>query len=269
MVNQKAKASENSSITQVSGVLIQQTGLSFTECERLFNLLWQENFPKLEAKAIEIARNNVDILSRMVYEKIISSIDEINIEKLAQPDTQYAFNTAIQHVARKGNKIDIETLAELLKERIKKDNNDYLENCIESAIEMIPKLTHKMLNSIALIYFVNVVKVTNERLLEVFYRRISEVYLEQLSDITISELKQIGVIGAAIYGINYSTMDTFSLLQDNRYSFLNIDNVQSKYPYFYKVINFFDEKKFHLLNLTTSGELIGSIILEKITDSMR
>lgn len=87
-----------------------------------------ENFPRLKAIAASNTKENVDTLVKATFEKIDSKIDQISVEKLAQPDIQSTFNNVVQGVARKGGKVDIDLLPELLESRFEKDSTDYIDN---------------------------------------------------------------------------------------------------------------------------------------------
>ncbi|MEA2018548.1 MAG: LPO_1073/Vpar_1526 family protein, partial [Campylobacterota bacterium] len=140
---QKATVEENSTSIQVTGDF--SMGLTFESCERLFNLLLLENMPKLEAIAKQKAIENVNKLVDLTYKKLDDRIENIEIKKMSEPDVQSTFNIAVQGVAKKGEKIDIDLLADLLQSRLENDNDDYIDNCIESAVEIIPKLTNELL----------------------------------------------------------------------------------------------------------------------------
>ncbi len=100
----------------------------------MFQLLLTENFPKLEAAAAAKAKENTELLVKSTFQKLSAKIDSISIEKLAEPDVQNTFNTAVMGAAKKGLKIDIDLLAELLESRIEKGNTNYVDNCIEVAV---------------------------------------------------------------------------------------------------------------------------------------
>ena len=259
-MNQKAQANENSTIIQVAGSLNQ--GISFADSERLFNLLLKENFPKLEAIAASTAKRNVDTLVKATFEKIDSKINQINVEKLAQPDVQSTFNSAVQGVARKGSKIDIDLLADLLEARIEKDNTNYIDNCIEAAVEMVPKLTSDMLVILPALYFIQELEWSNPTEIDNVYGLIYDRFLSRGGTISHSKLKTMASIGVGIY-VNVIGSNTFEGMK-KKYSCLQVINAESKYPRMHQALNFYDQKDLHQLTLTTPGQVIAIKMLEEI-----
>ncbi len=258
-MNQKAQANENSTVIQVTGNLTQ--GISFTDCERLFNLLLTENFPRLEAIAASKAKENVDALVKATFEKIDSRIDKVSAEKLAQPDVQSTFNNAIQGVARKGTKIDIDLLAELLESRIEKDSTDYLDNCIEAAVEIVPKLTSDMLAILPALHFIQSLHYGNPTDIDHVYGFIYDRFLSRCDDITPSKLKTMASIGVGNY-INIMGSNTFENMKE-KYPHLREIGAESKHPRMLQALNFYDQKNLHRLSLTTPGQVIAIKLLAK------
>lgn len=263
-MNQKAQANENSTVIQIAGNLTQ--GISFAECERLFNLLLTENFPRLEAIAASTAKENVDALVKATFEKIDSKIDQISVEKLAQPDVQSTFNNAVQGVARKGTKIDIDLLAELLESRIEKDSTDYIDNCIEAAVEMVPKLTSDMLAILPALHFIQSLTWSNPAEVDNVYGLIYDHFLSRGEDMSRSKLKTMASIGVGSY-VNIMGSNTFEGMKEKNNYLQGID-AESKYPRMYQALNFYDQKDLHQLTLTTPGQVIAIKMLAKIFPSL-
>ncbi|EKT65953.1 LPO_1073/Vpar_1526 family protein [Providencia alcalifaciens] len=263
-MNQKAQANEKSTVIQIAGNLTQ--GISFADCERLFNLLLTENFPRLEAIAISKAKENVDALVKATFEKIDSKIDQISVEKLAQPDVQSTFNNAVQGAARKGTKIDIDLLAELLESRIEKDSTDYIDNCIEAAVKMVPKLTSDMLAILPALYFIQSLTYNDPDKIDSIYGSIYDHFLSRGIGMSLSKLKTMASIGVGSY-MSIVGSSTFEDMKE-KYTYLQSIDSESKYPRMYQALNFYDEMNLHRLTLTTPGQVIAIKMLAKIFPSM-
>jgi hypothetical protein len=259
-MSQKAKASDGATVIQVAGNF--QQGISLADCERLFNLLLTENFPRLEAVAAAQAKENVNTLVKATFEKIEAKIALVSVDKLAQPDVQSTFNTAVQGAARKGAKIDIDLLAELLEARIEKENSDYVDNCIEAAVEMVPKLTSEMLALLPALHFIQALSYDAPDQLDQIYGKVHDLFLSKCGDITPSKLKTMASIGVGTY-INIMGADTFASL-NNKYPHLKEEGAEARSPRVIEAHKFYDTKSLHQLTLTTPGQVIAVKMLEKI-----
>lgn len=264
-MSQKAEANDSSTVIQVTGNFHQ--GISLTDCERLFNLLFTENFPKLEAVAAAKAKENVDILVKSTFEKIEKKIDQVSAEKLAQPDVQATFNTAVQGAAKKGNKTDIDLLAELLESRVEKLNNNYLDNCIEAAVEMVPKLTNEMLSLLPALHFIQTLAYNAPAELDAAFEAINERFLSKCHEITPSMLKTMASIGVGSY-INITGNNTYSEMKKTRYPHLNDSDADHHHPKMISALKLYDTKSFHQLTLTTPGQVIAIKMLSRVFTSI-
>ena len=253
-MNQKSTVKDNSTALQVAGNM--SVGLTFENCERLFNLLLQENFPKLEAAAAKKAQENVNNLVATTYKKFEERLDQIEIAKMVEPDVQSTFNSAVQGAAKKGDKIDINLLSGLLQSRLDKDNDDYVDNCIESAVEIIPKLTSELLSVLPI-----------EAALDVIFQNLDRIYFSQCNNISINKLKTIASSGAGNY-INIMGGDTLNKTFKKKYPTLNIVDVGNKFPHVVRVLDQYDKLSLYQLSLTTAGQVIATKMLEKIFGEM-
>ncbi|AKH38499.1 LPO_1073/Vpar_1526 family protein [Nitrosomonas communis] len=263
-MNQKAQATDGAKVIQVTGNFNQ--GISFADCERLFNLLMTENFPRLEAIAATKAKENVDALIKSTFEKIESRIDQVSAEKLAQPDVQCTFNTAVQSAAKKGHKIDIDLLAELLEARIEKESSDYIDNCIEAAVEMVPKLTSEMLALLPALHFIQALNYNTPAELDAAFGAIYDRFLSKCVGMTSSKLKTMASIGVGNY-INIMGGNTFSEMK-KKYLHLQQTDVELNHPRMVEALKFYDQNNLHQLTLTTPGQVIAIKLLAKIFPSI-
>jgi len=258
-MSQKATVKEDSTSVQVGGNLT--VGLSFENCERIFNLLLLENMPKLEAIAQEKAVENVHELVRLTYQKLDDRVEKIELKKISEPDVQSTFNTAVQGVAKKGEKIDIDLLANLLQSRLESENDDYIDNCIELAVEIIPKLTNELLSVIPIIHFIQSMSISDQNQLNQALISLDKLYLSKCSEISFNKLKTIASTGA---GELITINDSYAVAKlKNRYSMVYA-NVDGKFQGAIKVLITYEKLKLYKLTLTTSGEVIAIKMLEKI-----
>lgn len=260
-MNQKATVKDNSTSVQVAGDM--SVGLNFENCERLFNLLLHENFPKLEAAAAQKAQENVNRLVSSTYQKLEARLEQIEISKLAEPDVQSTFNSAVQGAAKKGDKIDINLLSELLQSRLEKESDDYVDNCVESAVDIIPKLTHELLSVLPIVHFIQSLSYSNEKALDQVFIELNRHFLSQCRNISTTKLKTIASSGAG----NYINVMGGNTLQDSfkkKYPVLQTDDVKAKFPNVCSFLEEYDKLSLHQLTLTTAGQVIATKMLEKV-----
>ncbi|WP_010604788.1 LPO_1073/Vpar_1526 family protein [Pseudoalteromonas maricaloris] len=264
-MTQKATVKDGSTSVQVAGDM--SVGLTFENCERLFNLLLQENFPRLEAVAAQKAKENVDKLVSATYKKLDERLDQIEVSKLAEPDVQSTFNSAVQGAAKKGDKIDINLLSELLQSRLEKDNDDYVDNCIESAVDIIPKLTNELLCVLPVVHFVQSLSFSDESVINIIFTQLNQHYLSQCNAVTANKLKTIASSGAGNY-INIMGGNTLEDSFKKRYPILDTPDVNSKFPNVVSFLAQYDKLELHKLSLTTAGQVIAVKMLEKVFGKM-
>ncbi|MGE4529910.1 MAG: LPO_1073/Vpar_1526 family protein [Acidithiobacillus sp.] len=238
-----------------------QQGLSFESVERLFQLLLAENFPKLQEEAAAKARQYTDELVRKTYARLSSKIEKISPHKMAEPDVQSTFNDAIQSVARKGEKANIDLLSDLLELRVENDNSNFLDICIEVAVSIVPKLTQEMLCALATVQFVQHLTIQDPGALEPMYEIVYREYTSKCDHVTIAKLMTISAFGAGSY-MNIMGSDTFNQFKQ-KYLALNAENAKDKFPFMVRTLSAYDTKEMHKLSLNTPGQVIAITLLKK------
>lgn len=264
-MTQKASVKDNSVSIQSNRDV--NVGLTFSECERLFDLLLKENFPKLEEAAAKKAAENVSLLVQSTYQKIESRINDIDVKKLAEPDTQATFNDAVQGAAKKGAKIDLDLLSGLLQQRLDKSNDDYLDNCIEEAVKIIPKLSGELISVIPVVHFIQNLQASNPESLDQIFSLINSLFMSKCNNVTEYKLVTLASTGIANY-INVTGQDTFSSKIKQQYKILNSEDASAKFPNVISLLKEYDRLRLHTLTLTTQGQIIGTKLLERIFGHM-
>ena len=133
--------------------VIQKVGItSIVDAERLFGILFKQNFPKIQEEAQRVAEERAEKYCKSFIEKANSQLSEDDIKKMSEPDVQYILTKSIIDAGRKDDDELRENLSRLLVERIK--HSDQNLKCIvyNEAIETIPKLTPDELKIIALCF---------------------------------------------------------------------------------------------------------------------
>lgn len=154
-VNQRAGL--GSEVTQI-GTQIVYEGLSPSEACKLATNLFVENFPKLQAQALETVNARVDELMTDVAKKLEEK-SITNMAAFSEPDVQYAVYEAQKSYARFGTKEMLATLSSLIANRVEYNNDNIcLKVAVDKAIEISGLLTKKHLDFLALLFSVSHVK---------------------------------------------------------------------------------------------------------------
>lgn len=259
-MNQKVKASDGAVVVQAQGDV--HYGLGMTEVERLFQLLLSENMPKLQTMATEKAQENTQALIELVRQEFTMKVDSINLAQLTEPDVQAIINEAVQGAAKKGRKIDLQTLASLVIDRLNEENDDFFDISLEESIRIIPKLSKDLLYALALTHFIKSLSLTNptvDNLEEVFHCLKSELLIH-CDNITDTRLITLGATGA----VNYINMVKHNTLESyiERHPSLSEVDLDVAAPSLKYVLSKYDELNLHKITLTLPGVLIANKLLE-------
>lgn len=261
-MNQKATAKSNSGVIQAGRDV--NYGLSMTEVERLFQLLFNENMPHLQEKAFEKAQDNINLLIEEVRQEFTQKIDSINIQVLTEPDVQSAINDAVQGAAKKGEKIDLSVLASLVVDRMNDGHDDFFYNSLEESIKIIPKISKDLLSALALNYLIKNLTMNSTTLekLEEAFTLLKENFLIHCKNITDTRLITLESIGAVNY-VNMMRGDTLKEYTEERYAtILSEVNLEKDAPNLKYVLNQYDKLDLHKITLTFPGILIANKLLE-------
>lgn len=146
LISTIGKFYESTQINILSGsgnqIITQNVGItSISDAERLFELLFKENFPKLQEEAQKIAQQSINKFCKEFVIKAKANLNEEEIKKLADPDIQYVLTKSILQAGRRDKKDLRENLSYLIVERIKNSDHDLKSLVYNEAIETIGKLT--------------------------------------------------------------------------------------------------------------------------------
>lgn len=271
-MTQKLVAKNDAQAFQAGRDLNQYVGLSQSECERLFQLLFLENMPKMEAIAQAEAQKNVDSLIQTTYKKIAERLDKIESERMAQPDFQATANEAVIGVSRKGSEENIEILSNLIVQRLNKNNDEFLDLTIELATSVVAKLTKNQVNFVVLKYFLNdltlsgtcvtlsVIEDFSEKVYSNFYN--SEVNLSELN------IRHLASLGLLEYNFMYGH-DIFESAYQNKYGHLASDFekfktlLESNCPKYHELLDYYSNSRLKKVNLSNIGIVVAICALLK------
>ena len=128
-------------------------GLAVREVRELVNLFLEQNFPRLRQDAMEAAQANTENFLSEFQNTLAKNATHLEISSFRDPDVQYSLNEAAIGAAKRGEHANLETLVELLIERVSKKNDDLSNLVYSEAIRIVPRLTRSQINYLTFLYY--------------------------------------------------------------------------------------------------------------------
>lgn len=246
-------------------------GMSFTEVERVFTILFENNFPKLQEIAARTAEENVTKFVGKLKEDFVRNSEKIDMSKIAEPDVQYMFNDIMKSNARKGEKANPEILSALVVQRISTDSNDMLSLTCGEAMDIVPKLNTEHISFLTfhqMMYKVFNLAYTKYTEFEEWGQLIMKVSnnIFELSDINIKYLEYLGVLSKDYVVQNQfykGTLKAYSFLKDVAYNVMD-NEFKVNAPTFYNLIKYCENNFLSQIQLTPIGQLIALVNIKKV-----
>lgn len=269
----KQESGDNSSAYQAGRDLTvnNQSGLGYTDVKALCLDLIHDNFPKLQAIAMEEVNRRIVAFSESLKVEIESRGNSVNLDKLANPDVQAALNDALQGAAKKGSEGQMSTLSKLVTARLESGNSELLDIVIEEAIRVTPKLTQDQLRFLALHHYLSATKQTAQNIpFELIDALVRNVYNKffvgpRLSDGGINYLAGLGLLT-----INHLSGGNMFEHFAKEYPWLGSDakdfeaKAKEKAPHFHQMLSSFNEWDYIKVRLTSTGQAIALTNLSTI-----
>lgn len=270
-VNQSV--SDGSIALQAGGDIQITTGLSAADVVQLFEVLFQNQFPKIQEIAKEQAINNRREFEALVISDLHKNSEKIIIDKFKDPDIQALLNDALTSAARKGKKSHPELLSKLIVEKVSGGNSDLADIILTEAVSVVPKLTKSQISLICGVFVLNDVqlKVTigdTLYLLESFHKKL-EQYLGSNFDLSATSLKHISYTGACNYNdfIGRDAVDGY-LHKYANFGTKNAEEAKKKLellaPATFRFINKINAPQIGGVNLTGVGQAVAITALKEI-----
>jgi len=211
LISTIGKFYESTQINILSGsgnqIITQNVGItSISDAERLFELLFKENFPKLQEEAQKIAQQSIDKFCKEFVIKAKANLNEEEIKKLADPDIQYVLTKSILQAGRRDKKDLRENLSYLIVERIKNSDHDLKSLVYNEAIETIGKLTIDGLKIITLcfiLHYTRRLKIKHIDELDNFLKLLEPLYDFNNTDAEFQHIEYAGCGGLGIGSWHY------------------------------------------------------------------
>lgn len=128
-------------------------GISYKDVKEIFDDLLDLKFTEKIEEALKQASINTQQFFKELEIKLKDNIGQIVKEKFSDPDVIFDLSNAINITARKGSKININALTDLLITRLSRNSNEILDQVCSDAINIIPKLTKQQLDFLAISFY--------------------------------------------------------------------------------------------------------------------
>lgn len=159
--NKQSSSGTQTNIQQGTSSTVVLQGYSLEDVKGLFQLLWEQNFPKLKLEAQTIAKNNMKKFYQTFLARAEKKIDKKLLEKFSDPDIQFVLIQAIISSSRRDNEELRECLSDLIIERLKTPTGDFKSIIYNEAINFISNLTIDHLKAITCYWLITRVKFQN------------------------------------------------------------------------------------------------------------
>jgi len=150
--NLKQEGGESSTNLQGQNVNI-YNGITYQDAKEIALDVFKSNFLDLSRQAATIAKQRAEELTEEFLKKLQEKNPE-GVEKINDPDVQFAIFSAQQEYARSGEKDLEEMLVDILIERIENDNHSLKKIVLNEALKVLPKITNQQLDILTLIFLI-------------------------------------------------------------------------------------------------------------------
>lgn len=153
---QKIHSGESSDNYQAGGDITVNQGMSYIEVKDVAMSIFESNFYKLSEKAATIATQRAEEVVDAFLVKIKGMENKFPnvIDKIENPDVQYALINAQKQYARSGDQNALKILTDLLANRLISEEESLKSIVLNEAIEVISKLTTNQISILTTLFLV-------------------------------------------------------------------------------------------------------------------
>lgn len=247
--NLKQEGGEKSTNLQGQNVNV-YNGISYSDARDIALDVFKANFLELSQNAATLAKERAEHLVDEFLNKMGESKPN-KIDRIQDPDMQYALFSAQKEYARSGEKDLEDMLVSILMERIEENTHSLKKIVLNEALEIAPKLTDQQLDILTIVFLIQDTrnsKVNNKESLKNYI----EIYFTPF-------LKNLTKEKSCYKHLEYSgCCGTVGLAEDNlsQYFLKNYKGVFSKG---------FDKEEFK--SLTNRNEKLYSILIPCLNNS--
>ncbi|MDQ6469482.1 hypothetical protein RB619_02420 [Flavobacterium sp. LHD-80] len=151
--NLKQEGGTDSTNLQGQNVVI-NNGINYSDAREIALDVFKSNFLELSQSASLIAKQRAEELVDEFLKRIMEK-DPEKINKIQDPDIQYAIFTAQKEYARSGEKNLEEMLIDILLRRVDENSQSLKKIVLNESLEILPKLTNEQLDILTIVFLIN------------------------------------------------------------------------------------------------------------------
>lgn len=209
---QDASGGDNSTVNQAGGNITNNYyGIDYRQAKEISLEAFNENIYKLSEKAAAVAAQRAEELMDNFLSKLEEAEKQIPglINKIQDPDIQYAVVNAQKQYARRGEKESLDLLTNLLLDRFKADDGSLKSIVLNECIELMPKLTKLQIVYVTIIFLVKNCTLPKY---SIFINTVYKIHNSQSINIKLSDFEHLiysGVIANDITINNHQQLSYF------------------------------------------------------------
>jgi hypothetical protein len=258
---------------QAGGDVAVQLGLAVSEVRELTELFLKENFPRLREDARATARSYVVEFADQFCSTLARRHLEIQADRFRDPDIQSTINDAVIETAKRGQRANLDILAELVVERLRSDGDEegLASLACAEAVKVVPRLSRRQIDFLAVMLYLQYMTIQNVGNVQHFEftakamlpvcRNMSGLsgwhaqYLEAVkclvhlwiggNDITLDLMQKYPAIG-------HMSSDDLKLL------------LKEQAPAFHEMADVYRAHRMHFSRLTLTGQMIAAIRVNQV-----
>lgn len=151
--NLKQEGGADSTNLQGQNVVI-NNGINYNDAKEIALDVFKANFLELSQSAALIAKKRAEELIDEFLKRLIEK-DPTKINKIQDPDIQYAIFTAQKEYAKSGEKNLEEMLIDILIRRVEEDSQSLKKIVLNESLEILPKLTDEQLDILTIVFLIH------------------------------------------------------------------------------------------------------------------
>ncbi len=269
--SQKQSASENSVALQAKGDLTVNNyhGLSAREVSELVDIFMHHRLPAFQDEARKIAEKSATkFCEEFISQSGTRNALALTSEEFKQPDSQAIFNKALSGYAIKGDDVDVQLIVSALIQRLEATEKPLLKQALESAVELMPKLSRSQIAFLAFVQYTKSVVHSNATSLRDLEDLIAPVMKAIDPGLGLSYGNQQYLAGVGAITIN-AVADANNLMEGlhRKYAFLKEDMAQVPpiaCPSFQSMVKHFGDMEIPIVFPTLAGSTIGLLFLQTV-----
>lgn len=263
-----------------TGIVIVNQGMSFTETETLFGLLFEQNFPRLAETARTEARRRVDEFAATFTR--IAATQHVNEEQLAgfaEPDVQFALNSAIQTNARRDSQELRELLARLIVQRLQAQDQAMMGLVLGEAVSAAGRLIPSQFHALALCFLTMYTNwfdgpVSWQACNAFLHEMVAPFLSTSMCNGDLLHLEYAGCVAfdqgpphsfITLIGLNYNSLFDIEAREVLHESQRMIAMATKESPILKSVIDLSEQARFYMLRPTTVGFVLAATVIEQVT----